>query len=365
MQPTSNVTEMWTPPSASLGNIPRVTPGKSGNKAIAGDFPLDQIIIDQLPQGTVVLSCNRYGASAWTVTARIETTAPNGTSKFYFLKCAEEDQGKAMLEGEFNSMCELYKNAPDFVPEPYAWGKLNVAHPETYYFLCDFIEMTSQNPDPDQLCTKLARLHQESVSPNGKFGFHVNTCQGNLPQQTKWHENWMGFYIQLVNGAMQLNRERNGTWKNLEQVVERLITKVVPQLLEPLEADGRKVKPCLIHGDLWDGNVGTNFETGEIYVFDASVYYAHNEMEIAMWRGKFNKVVASRIYTNTYLARMGISEPAEQFDDRNCLYSSYMLLHESACHNGSSFREECYENMNYLIEKYAPFGPGESGLPET
>jgi len=280
------------------------------------------------------------------------------------LQCAEETQGKAMLEGEYHSMCELYKTAPNFVPKPHAWGQLNIETPKTYYFLCDFIEMTNQNPDPVQLSTKLVQLHQSSKSPTGQFGFHINTCQGNLPQQTAWSSSWVNFYIQLVEGAMQLNREINGTWKNLEQVVRRLITHVVPKVLGPLEADGRVVKPTLIHGDLWDGNVGTDFESGEIYAFDASVYYAHNEMEIAMWRAKFCKVLNSKIYTSSYLGRIGISEPAEQFDDRNRLYSCYMTLHESACHNGSSFREECYENMNYLINKYAPFPPGESGLPE-
>jgi fructosamine-3-kinase len=269
-----------------------------------------------------------------------------------------------MLEGEFNSMVELYKTAPNFVPEPYTWGKLNVSNPDTYFFLCDFIEMTSQIPDPTQLCTKLVQLHQASVSPTGKFGFHVNTCQGSLPQQTAWVSSWVEFYIQLLKGAMQLNREINGTWKNLEQCVDRLIKQVVPKVLGPLEEGGRSVKPTLIHGDLWDGNIGTDFQTGEIYVFDASVYYAHNEMEIAMWRAKFCKILTAKVFTNTYLARMGVSEPAEQFDDRNRLYSVYMTLHESACHNGSSFREECYENMNYLIRKYAPFAPGESGLPE-
>lgn len=245
-----------------------------------------------------------------------------------------------MLEGEFNSMSELYKTAPTFVPKPYTWGKLNVSNPETYYFLCDFIEMTNENPDPVQLCTKLVQMHQASESPTGQFGFHINTCQGNLPQQTAWNPSWVDFYVQLVKGAMQLNRERNGTWKNLEQVVDRLITHVVPQVLGPLEAEGRVVKPTLIHGDLWDGNIGIDFETGEIYAFDASAYYAHNEMEIAIWRGKFNKVLSSKVYLNSYISRMGVSEPAEQFEDRNRIYSSYMCLHESACHNGSSFREE-------------------------
>ena len=237
-------------------------------------------------------------------------------------------------------MSELYKTAPTFVPKPYTWGKLNVSNPDTYYFLCDFIEMINENPDPAQLCTKLVQMHQASQSPTGQFGFHLNTCQGNLPQQTAWNPSWVDFYIQLVKGAMQLNRERNGVWKNLEQVVDRLITHVVPQVLGPLEAQGRFVKPTLIHGDLWDGNIGTDLETGEIYVFDASVFYAHNEMEVAMWRGRLNKVVYAKVYLNSYLNRMGISEPAEQFDDRNRIYSCYHTLHESACHDGSSFREE-------------------------
>ncbi|KAF2658979.1 hypothetical protein K491DRAFT_702468 [Lophiostoma macrostomum CBS 122681] len=336
--------------------------------AMTRDFPLDQIVINQLPAGTIVHSCTHHGSAAWTNTARIETTLANGESKLYFLKCAEGDQGKAMLEGEFHSMCELYKISPDFVPRPYTWGKLSTSKPDSdqYYFLCDFIKLANQMPaaDPFSLCTKLANLHQKSKSPTGKFGFHVNTCQGNLPQQTAWNESWMDFYIQLMKGAMQLNRDRNGPWKNLEQVVDRLITKVVPQLLGPLEANGKRVKPCLIHGDLWDQNIGTDVESSEVYVFDAAAYYAHNEMEIAMWRGKFNKMVASDIYTDTYLAIMGKSEPAEQFDDRGKLYSSYMLLHESACHHGSSFRRQCYETMNSLLAKYAPFGPGESGLPK-
>ncbi|KAI9369764.1 Fructosamine kinase-domain-containing protein [Aspergillus egyptiacus] len=312
---TQAIVPLWTPPTFSLG----------GDRDIEGDFPLDQIVIDQLPPGTQVHSCDRYGASAWTVTARITTTLANGEPKLYFLKCAEEDQGRAMLEGEFNSMVELYKTSPNFVPKPYTWGKLSVSSPDTYYFLCDFIDMINSNPDPIKLCTKLVQLHQASESPTGMFGFHINTCQGNLPQQTAWNPSWVDFYIQLVRGAMALNKEINGNYKNLEELVDRLITHVVPQVLGPLETDGRVVKPTLIHGDLWDGNIGTSLEDGEIYAFDAT---------------KFCKTMNSKIYLNTYLSRMGVSEPVEQFEDRHRIYSVYMTLHESAYHNGSSFREE-------------------------
>ncbi len=39
--------EMWQPPTESLGRVPLVAPGKSGDKIIEGDFPLDQVVIDR------------------------------------------------------------------------------------------------------------------------------------------------------------------------------------------------------------------------------------------------------------------------------------------------------------------------------
>jgi fructosamine-3-kinase len=92
--------------------------------------------------------------------------------------------------------------------------------------------------------------------------------------------------------------------------------------------------------DLWGGNIGTDFKTGEIYIFDASSYYAHHEMEIAIWRPIPNHVVGSGVYVKEYLAQMGISDPSEQFEDRQKLYSACTALHAAACHNRDSFRKE-------------------------
>ena len=105
-----------------------------------------------------------------------------------------------------------------------------------------------------------------------------------------------------------------------------MITRIVPLVLGPLEAEGQTIKPTLIHGDLYNDIVGIDFKCGEIYVFDASVYYVPNEMEIAMWRGKFCRLLNSEIYLNSYLSSLGISEPVEQFDDRNRIYSCYMTF---------------------------------------
>lgn len=66
-----------------------------------------------------------------------------------------------------------------------------------------------------------------------------------------------------------------------------------------LEADGRSIKPCLIHGEIWEGNIETLKETGDMYRFDSGAYYAHNEMEIAGWRCSYNRI-SDLIYTETY-----------------------------------------------------------------
>lgn len=63
-------------------------------------------------------------------------------------------------------------------------------------------------------------------------------------------------------------------------------------------------------------------------------------MEIVIWRGRPGKSLGQKVYTNTYVQIMGASEPVEDSEDRGRLYCAYMNLYASACHGGSSFREQ-------------------------
>ena len=63
----------------------------------------------------------------------------------------------------------------------------------------------------------------------------------------------------------------------MQQLSERLISKVIPRLLRPLETGGRQIQPRLVHGDLWDGNTSTDIATDMPVIFDAASFYAHNE----------------------------------------------------------------------------------------
>ncbi|KAH7049109.1 Fructosamine kinase-domain-containing protein [Macrophomina phaseolina] len=296
-----------------------------------GGFPVDPEVLSKFPAGTKILSAVPFGTSAWTITACLQVELPGGSTERYFLKCASDDSGRALMEGEFHAMSALFGAAPDFVPKPHSWGEFRTREPRTYFFLSQFIEMSDRVPEPNQLCKKLARLHRDSVSPTGMFGFHINTCQGRSTQEVGWDASWAACFTKMLRHVMQLDVKTNGHWAEFEQVGRRVTTHVIPRLIGALESDGRSIKPCLIHADLWEGNTGTSYDTGAIYIFDAASFYAHNEMEIGDWRCPYNKI-HNKVYTRTYLRHFGPSEPKEEWDDRNRMYCVYYNVIYSVNH---------------------------------
>jgi len=84
--------------------------------------------------------------------------------------------GAEMCEGEFESLKAMHAVVPSFIPEPYAWGELS--DKTGHFILTEFREVGNQPPDVQKFTRRVAELHEKSVSPNGKFGFHVTTCHG-------------------------------------------------------------------------------------------------------------------------------------------------------------------------------------------
>lgn len=78
---------------------------------------------------------------------------------------------------------------------------------------------------------------------------------------------------------IKYDNETNGTWAEYDAACKQLIDVVIPRLLGALQSDGRSITTTLIHGDLWERNIGIDIETGNIVVFDPGCTYAHNEME--------------------------------------------------------------------------------------
>ncbi|KAL8704321.1 MAG: hypothetical protein Q9201_002507 [Fulgogasparrea decipioides] len=320
-----------------------------------GRFPMDEAVIEALQRGTTFLSVEHFGTSAWTITGKVTTKERDASEKLYFLKVAYGEHGGIMLRGEYESSKIIYKLNSDFIPEPFGFGRYKVKNPATYFYLSEFVDMdVATAPEPVDFTSRLAEMHKVSQSPTGKFGFHVATCDGKMAHTVDWEDSWAVFYRKLLVGVCKLDLETNGPWPELERATEQMATAVIPRLLGSLQTEGWQIKPCIIHGDLWEGNMGINMETGESLLFDAGSYYAHNEMEMGHWRCEFSSVFRSKVYIRHYLRNYPAAEPVDEFDDRNRLYSIKGAINYAAGHPGSILRKTAYNNMCYLCEKYAP-----------
>lgn len=292
--------------------------------------------LPELPEGCRVSSTENHGVSFWAQTGRIDVLLRNGTPQSFFIKVISKGLGMDMTRGEFQSMSAIHKFLPEFVPRPIACGTYSTI-PDTHFFLCEFREMTDDMPDPHKFAALLSKLHQQSVSPTGKFGFHITTYAGNLPQFVAWEESWEVFFAKTMRQALDLEIERKGPSEELDVLSSALFEMVIPRLLRPLESDGRTVKPSLVHGDLWYANAGIDVDQDQPLVFDACSFFAHNECtfsyeklavartkifnfgdEFGQWRPACNRFGDE--YVAAYNTFAQISPPEEDFQGRLDLY---------------------------------------------
>ncbi|EFR02384.1 hypothetical protein MGYG_05380 [Nannizzia gypsea CBS 118893] len=284
---------------------------------------LNEAVIESFPvAGTKVISSHRYGRSLWGGCAKITTKLLDGTIKTYFLKEAKGPSAFVMCEGEFESIKAINSVSPTLAPKPWIWGKYK--EEDSYFMLTDFREVGQQPPDPVKFTARLAGLHKSSVSPTGKFGFHTTTCHGTITQVTDlWEQSWAVLYRKQLAHMFAMDLEKHGRWPEFEQLCDITLNKVIPRLLEPLQSDGRSIKPCLLHGDCWDENTATDQATGEPFIFDAGSFYGHNEYDIGNWRALRHRLSESR-YVESYKENFEPSEPSMEevdWNGRNLLYS--------------------------------------------
>ncbi|KAM3492017.1 hypothetical protein MY3957_004675 [Beauveria namnaoensis] len=284
-------------------------------------------------------------------TAKITAVSDTGQECAFFLKTASGELGKAMFKGEFEGMSAINQTMPDFSPKPITWGRCKDT-PDLFFFLSTFIKMANGDiPDPEKLCAKLAKMHRESVSPTGQFGFHVTTCNGNIPQINTWNESWQVFFADGLRYMLAMDVKVNGEQPELVEAMQPIFDFVIPRLLGPLEQGPNRIRPALVHGDLWFGNCSTNLDTGEPIIFDASAFYAHNEYELGNWRPARN--LLNTRYLDVYETLVPPCHPATEFKDRIMLYELRFNLHFCIMLSGlKDTKKEMITNMKYLAKKY-------------
>lgn len=252
------------------------------------------------------------------------------------------------VRGEYLSMLSIFNTVPSFVPQPRGHGKC--LESDGFFFFCDYKEIDHRAPDPTRLGERLSELHLKSRgnSPNGKFGSDHVPYDGKLPLLGEWDESWLSFFTKLMRLSYNHDIRANGHWQELDDVMQVVFDKLIPRLLGPLEGN---IEPCLIHGDLWEENIGTDINTNELYIIDAAAYYAHNEKEIGIWRCDHHQM-KSKEYIKQYLKHFEPDEPTEEFEDRNLLYSVQTKFMNCGHMPGTIVRAQLMGDLKYLIGKY-------------
>lgn len=325
---------------------------------------LDENVKKVLPRNSKLKSMVPHGPSFWGRTARINILEEDGSSRSYFMKVCHGQRGHDMMLAEFASTKAIRDVLPDFAPSPISWGTYE-SNPECHFYLASFHEIAEELPDINAFAWKVAEMHMRSESPNGKFGFPVTTFSGNAPQENSWTDTWEAFFTKAFTHMAKLEEESQGPSEEFQKLGAALVDKVIPRLLRPMEIDGRRVKPCLIHGDLWYGNAGTDLGTGNPIIFDACSFYGHHEYELGTWRSPHYRI--GKPYLRAYHKKYPKSEPVEDWDDRNALYSIMFNLHESVLYAGTlRWRGIVMGEMKRLINKFSEGFEGwrEQHIPE-
>lgn len=294
---------------------------------------IDSAVIRALqlnPDKTTIAS---HGGSGFSTTAKISTTLPDGTKKYFFMKTGEGRDAEVMFRGEHESLNAIH-SVPLLCPASYAHGALEDS-PGGAFLVTDFLDMSSKSTGASfgngvgmSLATKLAKLHTTPAPiPEGfskpVFGFPVPTCCGSSKQENEYMESWADFFAKNRLLTILKQSERiNGKDPALRSIVEKTAFETVPRLIGDSQLNnGHGVQPVVVHGDLWSGNRGRGIIGGkgavEDVVFDPSACYAHSEYELGIMQmfGGFGSnflIEYHRICPKT--------EPVEEYEDRISLY---------------------------------------------
>ncbi|KAK3935390.1 Fructosamine kinase-domain-containing protein [Diplogelasinospora grovesii] len=334
-------------------------------QGVEGNFPINTAVLHALPEDTRIIRANCHGVSnIWYLTGVIEALDRDGRTVKYFAKYSVGNLGRILTRGEIHAMSKIQGIIPDAVPTPIAWGMLDLPVTcEGSFYLATFVEFESSDlPDPSATAEIVARLHASSLGTSQLFGSPVPMYDGLFCHLQGWERNWRTLFSRMLWQAYSFDRSINGRWEELDVAISYIVAYVAPRLLDDLDKSLGGIKPCFVHGDLWEGNIGQEVHTGKHFLFDSNGYYGHNEVELTYWRTKHHKM-SSLDYCAEYFKRIRPSEPASEVEDRIKLYGVKACLMYAANEGKYATRARALHDMNYLLRKYAP--EHSTGMPWT
>lgn len=124
--------------------------------------------------------------------------------------------------------------------------------------------------------------------------------------------------------------------------LQRLGDKLCADLGKLFQGTG-PIKPSVLHGDLWSGNVGALAPGNQPTIYDPATYYGHSEAEFGMsWCAGFSQ--------DFYRAYDEVLPPAPGAAERRDLYRLYHYLNHLNLF-GSGYYGQCEAALKRLVDR--------------
>ena len=191
-------------------------------------------------------------------------TGDNGQR--YFVKTNLSGR-QSMFEAEAKGLQEIASSDTVKVPESVCFGD----DLSQSYIVLEYLDMGG-SANQHVLGEQLAAMHRVTAR---QFGWGIDNTIGATHQSNAWRENWLDFWSEQRLGFQLQLAAQNGYGGVLQSLGESLLIEM-PKLFT-----GREMKPSMLHGDLWGGNVA-GLKDGTPVIFDPAFYYGDREADLAM-----------------------------------------------------------------------------------
>ncbi|KAL8364294.1 hypothetical protein RB601_009844 [Gaeumannomyces tritici] len=213
-------------------------PALPADSCFQEDGEVDRATPKALPSVWKVLGVAKLADSAWATARRVIVEQTDGKQESYFVKVSFGYDGREALKGEYESITAIHAISPGLCPQPITWGTFQ-NDDSAHFYVCKFYDFDLDALPPRELfCKKLVLLHSRHTSPEGKFGFHCVTYDGNIPQDNAWCDSGEIFFSRGLRHVLNVREERAGPDPELNALIPGIFDKVIPRLLWPLELLG-------------------------------------------------------------------------------------------------------------------------------
>lgn len=176
---------------------------------------------------------------------------------------------------------------------------------------------------------QLARMHLSPVQES--YGFNHPSYCGKTYQPSTRDDNWAHFFaVHRIGHQLSLLRGKHIDDPEIQTMVD-----IVKDLLHH-----RQPPASLVHGDLWQGNIG--FHQDQPVIFDPACYYGDPETDLAM------SELFSRLPEDFYRGYESISAIDSGYSERRDIYQLYHLLNHANLFGGS-YRQDAERSLRKLL----------------